>query len=215
MKKPEQKTSSNKMHGIGKVETHYLLMITGYDKKSKTYLVANKDARREAEKEIAFERRYFSRILSDTKKEWQADETTRYQRFPQLSSRSLRVRGTYRSASEAQAKMAKAQESDAEFQKKKNDPNKMHKTSNRNNKGNNRNKNQMTIGEKRTIGRTTEKKNVIRIGGSSDGSLGRVEGSDVAKWDSDEVIRVASERLSAKAKEYLAAQGPPDRVKPE
>ena len=220
MKKPDQKTSSNKMHSIGKSETHYLIMITGYDKQSRSYIVANKDARRAAEKEIAFERRYFSRILSETKEEWYSDDATRHQRFPQLSSRSLRVRGTYRSAAEAQEKKSKAQEADARMQQKKNEPKKLYTNSKRgkNGKNNKHNKGQITLGETRTIGRVTEEKKVTRLGNSADGALGRVEGSDVAKWGPDQAMAEASKRLEAKFQQYLANQGPTKKeytIKPE
>jgi hypothetical protein len=219
----ERNTSSNKMHGIGDVETHYLLMIMDYDKQGKSYIVANKEQRREVEKELAFERRYFSRILAQTKQEWQQDEETRHQRFPYLSYRRLSVRGTYRSASEAQAKMQAAQEADGRYEKKKqesddwrknqNGKNNRNKNNNMSKRGNNKH-GQVTFGEERTVGRVTEKKEVIRLGNSSDGALGRVKGSDIPEWEPDKAMAVASERIREVFKQYVSNQGPPETNTP-
>lgn len=219
----ERRTSKNNLHEIGNTDTHYLLMIMDYDKQSKTYIVANKEQRREVEKELAFERRYFSRILAQTKKEWQQDEETRHQRFPYLSYRRLSVRGTYRSASEAQAKMQAAQEADGRYEKKKQDSDDWRKNQTGKNKRNKNNKmskrgnhkhGQVTFGEERTIGRATEKKDVTRLGNSSEGALGRVEGSDIAEWKPEKAMAVASDRIREVFKQYVANQGPPDQQTP-
>ena len=174
---------------IVRSEPHTLVMVTEFDKSQKTFLVLNRDAKRNLEKDISLERRLMGRAIRDVKKVWANDATTAAQKFPYLSARKLTVRGNYRSAEDAQKKLEEIKGAmSGRKQKKDKGVNSGH--------GNNQNNN----GGKK-IGRN--ERTVKRLGGSSSSRSALKSSSDpvVQQWPVEKQVAVAADMLTARLEE--------------
>ncbi len=169
---------------------HYLIMITDFDKEKKSYQVLSREAKIALDKEINLERRLFSRTESAVEKAWKSDSLTAEQRYPHLSARKLTVRGNYRTAAQAQEKMAELIA--------RNDARKKEVA-----KG--RALSEKVKGKKKSPKKPSAPRVIKRMGSLSPLGVGGNAKPVVVQWEPQKAIGVASERLAAEMAERISA----------